>query len=121
MKLCVSIATAVALLSNDATVQAFTPQNTRAIRYTATNASPSSQMHLSMTAEAEAETEMLELSDYASINALTYRQLQQQCKERSLQATGNTAALRCRLLEDLGLIKDGEECEITEDEVRLNY
>lgn len=116
MKLGISIATAVALLANDATVSAFTPQSTpRVIKFS--HAGLKSRMHVSMTAEAE--TEALELMDYASVNALTYRQLQQQCKQRSLAANGNTAALRCRLLDNLGLLQAVEECVVGDEEVRL--
>lgn len=113
MKLGISIATAVALLANDATVSAFTPQSTpRVIKFS--HAGLKSRMHVSMTAEAE--TEALELMDYASVNALTYRQLQQQCKQRSLAANGNTAALRCRLLDNLGLLQAVEECVVGDEE-----
>ena len=116
MKLGISIATAVALLANDATVSAFTPQSTpRVIKFS--HAGLKSRMHVSMTAEAE--TEALGLMDYASVNALTYRQLQQQCKQRSLAANGNTAALRCRLLDNLGLLQAVEECVVGDEEVRL--
>lgn len=53
--------------------------------------------------------------DYNAVNSLTFRQLQKECKERSLPATGNTAALRGRLLENLGIFacvgpEDTEEC-----------
>eukprot|EP00559_Dactyliosolen_fragilissimus_P002968 CAMPEP_0184861704 /NCGR_PEP_ID=MMETSP0580-20130426/6323_1 /TAXON_ID=1118495 /ORGANISM="Dactyliosolen fragilissimus" /LENGTH=677 /DNA_ID=CAMNT_0027359291 /DNA_START=408 /DNA_END=2441 /DNA_ORIENTATION=- len=41
--------------------------------------------------------------DYESINKLSYRQLQTHCKEKGLPATGNTATLRGRLLEEFGL------------------
>ena len=50
--------------------------------------------------------------DYFGVNKLTFRELQKQCKERGLPASGNTATLRSRILESLGLIEcdvDGEE------------
>lgn len=40
--------------------------------------------------------------DYASINKLTFRALQRECKERGIPAVGTTAVLRARLLEDIG-------------------
>jgi pentatricopeptide repeat protein len=36
--------------------------------------------------------------DYATVNKLSYRELQKECRERGLPAVGNTAALRSRLL-----------------------
>lgn len=109
MKLSVSFATAVALLAGDAQVEAFmTAQNSGF-----THAGPSSQMHVSMTAEAEVEA--ITLTDYVSVNALTYRQLQKECKARSLPANGNTALLRKSLLISLGLAE--EECVVGDEEV----
>jgi hypothetical protein len=40
---------------------------------------------------------------YHSVNQLAFRQLQKECKARSLPATGNTASLRTRLLEFHGV------------------
>lgn len=41
--------------------------------------------------------------DYETINKLTFRELQKECKERGLGAVGNTAALRTSLLEHMGI------------------
>jgi hypothetical protein len=113
MRLGISITTAVVLLLNQA--NAFTPQNTPSIRFRRSQ-QDASAIFVSMTAEAEPETTSL-VQDYASVNALTYRQLQIECKARSLAATGNTAALRCRLLEHLGIMKvdDQDECDIADE------
>ena len=114
MRLGISITTAVVLLLNQA--NAFTPlQNTPSIRFRRSQ-QDASAIFVSMTAEAGPETTPL-VEDYASVNALTYRQLQIECKARSLAATGNTAALRCRLLEHLGIMKvdDREECDVADE------
>jgi len=63
---------------------------------------------------AEAETEVPTVLDYGSVNKLPYRQLQKLCKEKGLAANGSTAALRERLLANLGLLKD-EECELNDE------
>ena len=50
--------------------------------------------------------------DYATVKNLPFRQLQKECKERGLPAVGNTATLRTRLYEALGIAEcsvDGEE------------
>lgn len=41
--------------------------------------------------------------DYETINKLTFRELQKECKEKGLGAVGNTAALRSSLLEYMGI------------------
>ncbi len=58
--------------------------------------------------------------DYTRVKQLTFRQLQKQCKERGLPATGNTAALRTRLYGALGIM----ECSVdstTEENVSSIY
>lgn len=50
--------------------------------------------------------------DYAGVKKLTFRELQKQCKERGLPAVGNTATLRTRLYEALGIM----ECETENEE-----
>lgn len=50
--------------------------------------------------------------DYQAVNKLAFRELQKQCKERDLPATGATGILRNRLLESLGLIS----CETENNE-----
>jgi len=42
--------------------------------------------------------------DYETINRLTFRELQKECKERGLGAIGNTALLRNNLLNHMGII-----------------
>jgi len=42
--------------------------------------------------------------DYETINRLTFRELQKECKERGLAAVGNTAALRNNLMDHMGII-----------------
>ena len=123
MKLSASFATAISLLVGDASVNAFTAsQYSAAVKTIPTNGQLS-RMHLSMATEAEVEVEVevevetIEISDYTSVNSLTYRQLQKECKKRSLAANGNTAALRDRLLKDLGLLIVDEECDVDNDEV----
>ena len=43
---------------------------------------------------------------YDEVNKLAFRALQSQCKELGLSAVGTTAALRGRLLEHFGLLKE---------------
>ena len=43
---------------------------------------------------------------YDEVNKLAFRALQSQCKELGLSAVGTTAALRGRLLEHFGLMKE---------------
>lgn len=67
-------------------------------------------------AVAEVESDVAssdESLNYEGINQLTFRELQRQCKERDLPAKGNTAALRSRLLDHLGIFQcvAGEEVE----------
>jgi hypothetical protein len=52
---------------------------------------------------------------YWDINKLTYRQLQKTCKDKGLAANGSTAVLRTRLLQNLGIYKEGEECVTNTD------
>lgn len=53
--------------------------------------------------------------NYLSVNKLGFRDLQRECKEKGLPATGNTAALRGRLLEALGVVVcDGSEEDVEE-------
>jgi len=111
MKLILSAATVFILLAKESQVAAFSPsKNSQTVRFSS-YASLTSDHRLSMTAEAE--TEM----DYAAVNKLAYRELQSRCKDRGLAANGNTAALRCSLLEDLGLLKGDEDCDIVDDYV----
>ena len=113
MKITLPIATVTSLLLKDAF--AFLPsQNTRTVK--CSYGELTSYQQLSMAAEAE--TEVPTVIDYGSVNKLPYRQLQKLCKEKGLAANGSTAALRERLLANLGLLKD-EECELN-DEVSLH-
>lgn len=59
---------------------------------------------------------------YADVKSLTYRELQKTCKDRGLAASGSTADLRTRLLQDTGIYRYGEECLTTESgtDVSLN-
>lgn len=50
--------------------------------------------------------------NYDGVKNLTFRELQRECKERGLAATGNTATLRSRLLDAIGIF----ECTGTETE-----
>ena len=61
------------------------------------------------TATLAEETELVTLNGdatYEDINALAFRALQKQCKALGLSAKGTTAALRGRLLEHFGLMRD---------------
>jgi len=55
---------------------------------------------------AEIEVETPTSMTYAEINALAFRALQRQCKTLGLSAVGTTAALRGRVLEHFGLIRE---------------
>lgn len=116
MKLTLSLATAVALLGNESTVQAFLPSSNRAAQLTKViHADLISKQHLSMATEEEqiVQTEL----NFDVVNKLPYRQLQKECKSRGLAANGSTAVLRTRLLEDLGIVTaKEEECDIKKDE-----
>ena len=60
----------------------------------------------------ESSTESTESTlDYSGVKALTFRDLQKQCKDRGLPAVGNTATLRTRLYEALGITECGVENE----------
>ena len=52
------------------------------------------------------------IATYHDVNELTFRELQTECKNKGLKATGNTRVLRIRLLEDLGLCESDEECSV---------
>lgn len=54
--------------------------------------------------------------DYASINKLSFRQLQRECKERGLSAGGTTSALRARLLENVEGMKTEDKVEENQEE-----
>lgn len=62
---------------------------------------------------AVAETEDLSSAqadlDFNGVNKLSFRELQKNCKDRGLPASGNTAALRRRLLEAIGTAACTEE------------
>jgi hypothetical protein len=125
MKLGLSVATAIALLSHDSHVAAFSQsKNTHSIRFT--HADVKSYKHLSMTTEFEPETEtevVPTVLDFDSVNKLPYRLLQKECKDRGLAANGSTAILRNRLLEEMGIATpEVEDCVVGDDvEVRHNY
>jgi len=62
--------------------------------------------------------------DYETINKLTFRELQKECKERGLAAVGITAALRSTLLEHIGIISplsadDAQVDECTPDGIEF--
>jgi len=61
--------------------------------------------------------EKITVATYNDVNRLTFRELQTECKNKGLKATGNTRVLRIRLLEDLGLCKSDEECAVLEDTI----
>lgn len=65
--------------------------------------------------EVNAESKEVDLSTFGDVNNLTFRELQAHCKQRGLEAVGNTRTLRLRLLENLGLCQDEEECTVLED------
>lgn len=67
------------------------------------------------TATLAEETELVTLNGdatYEDINALAFRALQKQCKTLGLSAKGTTAALRGRLLEHFGLMRDATKVEV---------
>ncbi len=60
---------------------------------------------------------------YDEVNKLAFRALQSQCKELGLSAVGTTAALRGRLLEHFGLLKEvslqKETLAVTPEEIEV--
>ena len=60
---------------------------------------------------------------YDEVNNLAFRALQSQCKELGLSAVGTTAALRGRLLEHFGLLKEvslqKETLAVTPEEIEV--
>ncbi len=58
--------------------------------------------------------ETTELNYYA-VNKLPFRELQRQCKERGLAATGSTGALRSRLIDALGIVECSVDSKETDD------
>lgn len=87
------VATAIAFSNYPNQVQAFTPSSV--IR------SPTA---LSVAAPIETADTLIEL-DYNTVNELSYRGLQKECRERGLPAVGTTAKLRARLLEQAAALK----------------
>lgn len=79
---------------------------------------PSQITSLSSLAVVETEEDLSsspESLNYAGVKVLSFRELQKECKERGLAATGNTAALRSRLLGAIGIFDcTGEETEAQE-------
>lgn len=59
-------------------------------------------------------SEETKLDNYA-VNKLPFRELQRQCKERGLAATGSTGALRSRLLDALGIVECSVDSQETDD------
>lgn len=112
MKLEFSIATFAVLFGGVQQVAAFSPSTVIQNKY----AAQSSIRHVSTMAAVETEGGIDEM-DYATINSLTFRQLQKNCKMMGLPAKGNTATLRTRLLEEFGLVTPAEDCVGDEDEV----
>lgn len=81
-------------------------------QYNNHNTAGRSSRQLSMAVDTRYETSAASM-DFEAIRKLPYRQLQKYCKDRGLPANGSTAALRTRLLEDLGLITmRDEECDV---------
>uniref|UniRef100_A0A7S3VEK2 SAP domain-containing protein n=1 Tax=Chaetoceros debilis TaxID=122233 RepID=A0A7S3VEK2_9STRA len=111
MKLEFSIATFAVLFGGVQQVAAFSPSTILQNKY----AAQSSIRHVSTMAAVETEGSVDEM-DYATINSLTFRQLQKNCKMMGLAAKGNTAALRTRLLEEFGLATASVECADEDDE-----
>ena len=67
-----------------------------------------SLIRVSTSLEDEATSTSTELEvplDYAVINNLKFRELQTECKKRSVPAVGSTSVLRNRLLESCGLLR----------------
>lgn len=100
-------------------------QNAVKLQYNNYNAADRSSQQMSMAIETQYETSAASM-DFEDIRKLPYRQLQKYCKDRGLPANGSTAALRTRLLEDLGLVVTrDEECDIsgegTDEEVSGSY
>ena len=127
MRLGLSVATAIAVLSHDSHVAAFSQsKNTHSIRFT--HADVKSYKHLSMTAETQAETDaetevVPTALDFDSVNKLPYRLLQKECKDRGLAANGSTATLRNRILEEIGSIAtpEAEDCVVGDDVEVSNF
>lgn len=55
-----------------------------------------------ISASIESSSTLIDEINYGSVNILTFRELQRECKERGLGAVGSTAVLRKRLLESEG-------------------
>eukprot|EP00557_Chaetoceros_sp_GSL56_P002345 CAMPEP_0176486580 /NCGR_PEP_ID=MMETSP0200_2-20121128/5644_1 /TAXON_ID=947934 /ORGANISM="Chaetoceros sp., Strain GSL56" /LENGTH=738 /DNA_ID=CAMNT_0017883291 /DNA_START=251 /DNA_END=2464 /DNA_ORIENTATION=- len=95
----------------------FTSQNVVKKQCNNYNVAERSSQQLSMALDTQYETTSEASMDFETIRKLPYRQLQKYCKDRGLTANGSTAALRTRLLEDLGLVTGrSEECDTSGDE-----
>lgn len=110
--LSVALAATLLIASNDSTVSAFSLSKTNAC----TNAAFRSTALPSLAVAADSDEAVSSVMDFDGVNGLTFRELQRACKEKSLPATGNTATLRNRLLESLGIsndlcVGDAEECD----------
>lgn len=78
-------------------------QLTRNGVFTSSPIGSSAMQVASAVAETEVETPSM---TYEEVNALAFRALQRQCKTLGLSAVGTTAALRGRLLQHFGLIRE---------------
>lgn len=107
---CMLISSTTSLVANG--FQATSPLSARTSRV-----STSSQ---SVAAATAAVTESM---TYDEVNKLAFRALQSQCKELGLSAVGTTAALRGRLLEHFGLLKEvalqKETLAVTPEEIEV--
>lgn len=120
MKFSTSIFSTFAFLSTSKDGQIFTSafapsrnNNNNKIMQPYSYAGLMSNMQVSMVAASNEETDTFVSNEplgYWDINNLTYRQLQKTCKDKGLAANGSTAVLRTRLLQNLGIYKEGEEC-----------
>ena len=87
-------------------------QEASIIRVAATSSSSfeSQQAPASFSSSSSSKEEEVEVVlDYNSINKLKFRELQAECKKRSIHAVGSTAVLRNRLLDSCGILMVGKE------------
>lgn len=97
-------------LNTDAFTFRSTPLHQSSLVQSVNRAHFSSSLLSTVAPVEETDSTEKEISTYDGVNQLTFRELQAECKQRGLEAVGNTRVLRRRLLENLGLCEGEEEC-----------